>query len=90
MDFLVVTGFLLIFIVVSWLYGRMLSGGRPLNAFKRAVFLCASLFAAGMVYLMLLVFDLKWPKGLLFPLIGTWGIVVGVFAWWRYRRVKHS
>lgn len=91
MDFLVVTGFLLIFVAVTWVYERMLSGGRPLRGFKRGLFIYASLFAAGMVYLMLAVFDLHWPpRGLLFPLIAAWGILVALLAWWRYRRATHS
>jgi hypothetical protein len=88
MDFLVATSLVLIFVLLSWAYGRVLSGGRPLNPFKRRVLLYASLFAIGMIYLMLLVSDLHWPKELLFPLIGLWGVGVGLVAWWRYRKEK--
>jgi hypothetical protein len=45
MDFLVGTGLVLIFVLLSWAYGRVLSGGRPLNPFKRRIFIYASLFA---------------------------------------------
>ncbi len=88
MDFLVATGLVLIFVLLSWAYGRVLSGGRPLNPFKRRLLIYASLFAMGMIYLMLLVSDLRWPKALLFPLIGLWAVTVGFVAWFRYRREK--
>ena len=36
-DLSVATGLALIFLLMTWLYGRVLSGGRPLNAFKKRV-----------------------------------------------------
>ena len=86
MDFLVATGLILIFVSLSWAYGRVLSGGRALNPFKRRLLIYASVFAAGMIYLMLAVSDLHWPKELIFPLIGLWAVAVGLVAWFRYRR----
>ncbi len=86
MDFLVVTGVALGFLLVSWVYGRVLSAGRPLNAFKRIILVYGFMFVLGTGYLMLIVADLHWPKELLFPMIGVWGAVVALVAWWRYRR----
>jgi len=85
-DFLVATGLALLFLLLSWFYGRVLSGGHPLNSVKRKILTYGFAFALGMVYLMLLLSDLQWPKELLFPMIGVWGGIVGLLAWWRYRR----
>lgn len=89
-DLAVATGLALIFLLMTWLYGRVLSGGRPLNAFKKRVLGYTFMFALGMVYLMAFVSGLHWPKELLFPAIGGWGCVVGFLAWWRYRREKRN
>ena len=82
----VATGLALLFLLMTWLYGRVLSGGRPLNAFKKKVLGYTFMFALGMVYLMALVAGLHWPKVVLFSAIGGWGGLVGLVAWWRYRR----
>ena len=84
-DFLVATGLALLFFLLSWSYGRVLTRGGPLNAVKRGILLYASVFALGMVYLMLIVSDFHWSKDLLFPMIGIWGVIVGLVAWWRFR-----
>ena len=73
MDFLVATCPILILVLLSWVYGRVLSGGSRLNPFKRRLLIYASVFATGMIYLMLIVSDLHWPKELIFPLIGPLG-----------------
>jgi hypothetical protein len=88
MDFLVGTGLVLIFVLLSWAYGRVLSGGRPLNPFKRRIFIYASLFVAGMIFLMMLVSDLHWPKELIFSLMGLWAVTVGLVGWLHYRRER--
>lgn len=88
MDFLVITGPALLFLLITWLYGRVVSGGRPLNRFKRTVLSYGFVFVLGMGYLMVLVADLHWPKEWVFPLIGIWAVGVGFVAWWRYRREK--
>ena len=88
MNFLVITGFALIFLFISWAYGRVLSLGRPLNRFKKRVLIYVFVFVLGMGYLMALVADLHWPKEWMFPEIGLWAGVVGFVAWWRYRRER--
>ena len=86
MDFLVATGLLLIFVLLSWSYALVLSGVRPLSVFKRRLLTLTTLFAAGMVYSMLIISDLNWPKALIFPVIGLWAAAVVFIAWWRYRK----
>jgi len=90
MDYLVVTGMALIYLLVIWAYGRALGAGQPLNAYKRRGLRYAFVFVLGGVYLMVIVHDLRWPEELLWPIIGTWGVVVGLVAWWRYRRRRTS
>lgn len=89
-DFSVATGLALLFLLLTWVYGRVLSAGRPLNAFKRRLLLHAFVFALGMMYLMLAVSDLGVSKELLFPLIGVWAGLVGLLAWWRHRRDRRD
>jgi hypothetical protein len=88
-DFAVITGLALVFLLLSWAYSRAVGGGRPLNRFKRALLWNAFTFVLGMGYLMVLVADVHWPKGLLFPLIAGWGIAVAFWAWHR-RRSKRA
>jgi predicted tellurium resistance membrane protein TerC len=90
MDFVVITGLALIFLLLSWLYGRLVSSGQPLNTFKKTVLVYAFIFVLGMGYLMALVADLHWPKDLLFPVVILWGGVVGFVAWVRRRREKRA
>ena len=90
MDFLVITGLALIFLSLSWAYGRALSAGQPLNRFKKRLLLYAFVFVLGMGYVMVLVADLNLPKQWVFPGIGAWAGFVGFVAWWRYRRGKAS
>jgi hypothetical protein len=87
-DFSVYTGLALLFLLLSWSYGRALSGGRPLNTVKRRILLYAFVFVLGTMYIMLLVSDLRWSNDLLFPLTGVWGGIVGLMAWWRHQRVR--
>lgn len=89
-DFLVVTMLVLLFILLSWSYGRALSGGRQLNPVKRRILTYASVFALGMMYLMVFVSDLGWPQRLMFPMIAIWGAAVGLVAWRRHRRQAHE
>ncbi|MGH9538883.1 MAG: hypothetical protein ACRD3H_13225 [Terriglobales bacterium] len=56
-DFLVATALALIFLLLSWAWGRATSGGKPLNRFKRRLLTFAFIFVLGMVYIMVLVSD---------------------------------
>jgi hypothetical protein len=86
MDFVVISGFALIFLLLSWGYGRALSVGRPLNRFKKSLLGYAFVFVLGMGYIMVLVADPNLAKKWLLPAIGVWSGLVGFVAWWRYRR----
>lgn len=85
-DFLVGTGLALIFLFLSWLWGRATGAGKPLNLFKRRLLFYGFFFALGIVYIMVLVADLRWPRTLLFPAIACWGAILGFLAWFNYRR----
>lgn len=87
-DFSVATSVALIFLLLTWLSGRALSGGGTLNSFKRGALIYGFVFVLGMGYVMLLVADMHWPKVVLFPAIGGWGCIVMLVARWRYRRQK--
>ena len=87
-DLLVATVLALIFLLLSWSLGRATSGGRPLNRFKRTLLTFSFIFMLGMAYIMVLVSDLNWNRGLLFPIIACWAVVIAGAAWYRYRREK--
>jgi hypothetical protein len=89
-DFLVATALALIFLALSWVYGRTLSGGRRLNYFKRTLLMWSFVFVLGEVYIMMFVSKLSWPKELLFAMIGLWGVVVAFVAFWLHRRGKRN
>jgi hypothetical protein len=90
MDFIVITGLALIFLALSWLYGRILSGGRPLNSFNRRMLGYSFAFALGMGYVMLFVADFHLSKELLAPMIAGWAGVIAFVGWARHRRKKRS
>ena len=85
-DFLVMTGLSLIFLLLGWSWGRATGGGQPLNRFKRRLLSFSFLFVVGMSYIMFLTAYLAWPRKLLFPLIGCWGVVLACIAWYRFRQ----
>ena len=89
-DFLIATGLALTFFLLAWLWGRTTSAGKPLNTFKKGFLIYGFTFVLGMGYIMVLVADLKWPRTLLFPAIGCWGVVLGFVAWLRYRRQNRN
>jgi vacuolar-type H+-ATPase subunit I/STV1 len=85
-DFLVATGLALIFLALSWSFARAVSGGRRLNPFKRKVLLYSFVFVLGEAYIMVFASHMHWLKELLFPMIGAWGAMLALVAWWRCRR----
>jgi hypothetical protein len=85
-DLGVVVGITLIFLALSWSYMRSINVGRPLRPIQRKMLFYGFIFVLGMGCVMLLVTDLHWPKQLLFPLIGIWGVLVAATAGWRYRQ----
>src|SRR2546421_289883 len=87
-DFLVATGLALIFLALSWAFGRAVSGGRQLNAFKRKLLFYSFIFVLGEAYTMMFASNLHWPKELILPLVGLWAVAVGGVWWFLYRREK--
>ncbi len=87
-DFLVATGLALIFLALSWAFGRAVSGGRRLSSFKRKLLLYSFIFVLGETYIMMFASNLHLPKEMLFPMIGAWAAIVALVAWWRYRKEK--
>lgn len=85
MDFLVITGLALLFLLISWAYGRVLSAGKPLNTVKKQILVWAFIFVLGLGYIMVAVADLDLRHDLLFELIGIWIVTVGLVGWWRFR-----
>jgi hypothetical protein len=87
-DLFVATVFAVIFLVLSWWWGRVTSGGKPLNQFKKRLLAFSFIFVLGMAYLMVLVSDLNWNRALLFPVIACWAVSVAGVAWYRYWKQK--
>lgn len=82
--FLVATGILATFLLLGWSYGRVLSGGSGMNMVKRRILTYSSLFAAGMIYSMWIASELNWSDGLMFSVIGAWGVLVALLGWKRH------
>jgi hypothetical protein len=87
-DLGVSTGVSLIFLAISWSFTRAVNSGRPFSPLQKRMLLYSFVFVLGMSYLMLLVSDMRWPTNLIFPMIGAWGGLVALAAWWRYRRAR--
>lgn len=85
-DLLVATALALLFLLLSWSWGRATSAGKPLNRFKRTLLTYSFIFVLGMSYMMAFAADLRWPKILLFSSIGCWGAALAGVAWYRHRR----
>jgi hypothetical protein len=75
-----------IFTLLAWSYARFLRRGEPLTPSMRRGISYSSLFALGMMFLMMFAGRFHWAKWLLFTLIGLWGVLVISIAWWRYRQ----
>ena len=73
-DFLIATALALIFLALSWSWGRATSGGKPLDQFKKGCSRSGFVFVLGMSYLMsylmTLISDLNWNRLLVFPTSG--------------------
>jgi len=73
----------LIVYATAYSTARVVSGGRPLSALARAIFLHLSFFTLGMGYLIAVFGIFKLPAlGLLASLL-LWACLVVSIAWWR-------
>lgn len=84
-DLLVATALALLFLALSWSWGRATGAGKPLNRFKRTLLAYSFVFVLGMSYMMAFGAELRWPKILLFSAIACWGAALAGVAWLRHR-----
>jgi len=56
----------------------------------KGALLYGSLFVLGLGYLMMFGGNLHWTQTLLFSMVGLWGGIVTLFAWWRHQRRKRG
>ena len=90
MDFVVATTASIVFLGVSWLYARTVRAGQPLTAIQRKMIFYGFFFVLGMAYLMMLGGNFQWEPRNILSLLGVWGCVIGVTAFFRYRREKRT
>jgi hypothetical protein len=77
-----------VWLLLSCLYARAVSLGRPLSAVQKGMIGYGLLFVLGMGYLIMFGGSLRWTKELMFSLIAAWAAVVGAIAWRRSRRAQ--
>src|SRR5579883_844792 len=80
----------LLWLVMSWVYAKAVSFGRPLNGVQKGMIIYGLLFVLGMGYFIAFSGDIGWPKVLMFSLIGVWAGLVGLLTWWRHRRGRRN
>lgn len=85
----------LVWLALSWSWCRTVRAGKPLTPVQKRMMAFGFLFVVGMVYLMAwnsqLAIALGFPGRLVWvPLTIVWGVVLGVFAWQKYRREQAS
>jgi hypothetical protein len=78
-------------LLISWLYARAVSLGRPLSAVQKGMIIYGFIFVLGMGYLIMMGGALHWQKTAIFPCIGIWAGAVGLLAWSRkWGRTLHK
>lgn len=85
----------LVWLVLSWSWCRTVRAGKPLTSVQKHMMASGFLFIVVMVYLMAwnrqLGATIGFPGRLVWvPLTIAWGVVLGVFAWRKYRREQAS
>lgn len=78
----------LMFSVICYGWARATRRGKPLTSLQRGMILYATIFALGMVYLILfqdgLGKFLRWKDAWIAALV-LWGLILAALAWWRHR-----
>ena len=69
---------------------RAINGGRPLNPAQRIMFFFGFWLVLGMGYSMTVIGALHWPRWAWIPPTVIWALLLGAFAWRRYRRQRES
>jgi hypothetical protein len=77
-----------IWLLLSWLYARAVSLGRPLNAVQKGMITYGLLFVMGMGCLIVFGGGFEWSKTLMFSLVAAWAMLVAALAWWRSKRTQ--
>lgn len=85
----------LIWLLLSWSWCRTVRAGKPLTPTQKHIMAFGFLFVVVMVYLMAwnrqLSVAIGFPGRLVWvPLTVAWGVVLGMFAWQKYRRERVS
>jgi len=77
----------LVITLMGWLYFRQLNMWGPLDSFQRALLLYGGVFFFGVLCGLLVIMPLQWPPQYWIPLIIAWGTLVGLFAYFRQKRL---
>jgi len=85
----------LVWLFLSWSWSKTVRGGKPLTLVQKSLLADGFLFFVVMVYLMAwnsqLGVAIGFPGRLVWvPLSIAWGVVLGAFAWRKYRRERAS
>ena len=76
----------LAFLGLGRLWLLVVRRGQPLTPFMKGALLYGFLFVLGVGYLMMFGGNLHWPQPLLFSMVGLWGAMVALFAWWHHQK----
>jgi hypothetical protein len=79
----------IVWLLLSWLYARSVSLGRPLNRIQKGMIGYGLLFVLGMGYLIMFGGALSWSKASMFSMIAAWAVLVAALAGWRSKRSKY-
>jgi hypothetical protein len=76
----------LVFLALSWSYGRAIRGRRPFTPFMRVATVYGALFLLGMYYVISVGSYLHWPTPWMVAGSTIWGLLVVYVAWRRHKR----
>jgi formate/nitrite transporter FocA (FNT family) len=89
-DFVIPLGVALVFLGIGRLWLLAVRRGQPLTPFMKGALLYGFVFVLGLGYLLMLGGNLNWPQTFLFSIVGLWGGIVVLLAWWRHHRRQRS
>ncbi len=85
LDFLAPPAGAVLWLFLSWLYARAISGRRPLNSVQKGMIFYGLWFVLGMGYVIMVGGSLHWPTPIILFLVAVWGVAVALVSFWRYR-----
>jgi hypothetical protein len=71
---MIVGALALLFLVLFWRWNRRTGSGKATYSLLGMLLLYELVFVAGEVHLLFLIAGLKWPRGVLFLGIASWGV----------------